>query len=228
MPVTISLAATPDHREEVFRLRYTVLVEEMHRTPGLADHYFRRIEEPLDLFARFLVARHDRTVIGALRVNLLSEGEIEAETQAFNVRHFREAYPHGIAVSAPPLVVPGFRNSNLALRLVRMAYTMELNEGITHDFVRPEPGTESFYLELGYRPYPHPAATPMLEHPTTDPLVLVLRDDVHLAQVNSPLREEWREHFGPAASGRTGGKTGSDADGTPDPQPDYGTRRRQD
>ena len=74
MSLSISHATTPEEREAVFRLRYTVQVEEARHTPALADHQFRCIEEPLDANARLLIARYGDTVVGALRVNYLTEG----------------------------------------------------------------------------------------------------------------------------------------------------------
>jgi hypothetical protein len=192
MSLTISHAETSEQREAVYRLRYTMLVEELRRTSSLADHQCRRIEEPLDVFARFLIACEGDTVVAAQRVNLLAEGEIAEESTFYGLSRFRDGYPHAIAISAPTLVAPGFRNSPLPLRLAVAAYDMCLSEGITHDFVACEPEREAFYLSLGYRPYREHARNN--ENVEVIPMVLLLRDLTHLDLIGSPLAVRLREY----------------------------------
>jgi hypothetical protein len=202
MSFSITLATTPEQREAVFRLRYTVVVEEAHVSPALADHQFRCIEEPLDVQARLLVARYGDTVVGALRSNYLGEGDWGGEAALLLTDTVRDAHPHAIALSAPPIVASGFRTSAVPLRLVAAAFAMHLDEGISHDFVAAPPEQERFYQSLGYRPYAGRIVHP--ERGDVLPLVLVLRDRAHLEAIHSPLAESWREREREAGTARRG------------------------
>jgi len=185
MSLSITQATTPEQREAVFRLRYTVLVEEGRQSSPLADHQLRCIEEPLDVNSRLWIARYGDTVVGALRVNLLSEGEWAGEAALLHTDLVREAHPHTTALSSVPLIASGFRTSAVPLRLVSAAYRMNLDEGITHDFVAATPDHEVFYQSLGYRAYGgrvrHPELGDVL------PMVLVLRDRAYFEKIDSPL-----------------------------------------
>lgn len=185
MPFSISLATRPDQREAVFRFRYSVLVEEEHRSPALADHHLRVIEEPWDATGRVLVARFGDTLVGAWRVNYSCEKEPGEELDFFETARFTDARPHTMAFTATPLVACGFRHSTVPDRLARAAYAMNRSEGITHDFVACSPEYEAFFTDLGYRPYLSRRNDPELGEVV--PLVLILRDQEHLAQVYSPL-----------------------------------------
>ncbi len=191
MSLNISLASAPDERDAVFRLRYTLLVEEARQSPPLADHHLRFIEEPADATARFVIASFDETIVGALRVNLLGEGDPANDAALFRIERFSEAHAHTIAFTAPPLIASGFRTSTVPLRLALAAFSMNLDEGITHDFTLCTPDQESYCKDLGYQPY-----CGRLRHAERGdvlPLVLVLRDRAHLEKVHSPLAARLRE-----------------------------------
>jgi hypothetical protein len=191
MSLSITQATAPEQREAVFRLRYSVLVEEARQPSALADHQCRCIEEPLDATARLLLARYGDTVVGALRVNLLIEGEWAGEAALLHTDRVRDAQVHATALSSLPLIASGFRTSAVPLRLVSAAYYMNLEEGITHDFVAATPEHELFYQSLGYRAYcgrvRHPEQGDVL------PMVLALRDRAHLDAISSPLAGQQRE-----------------------------------
>lgn len=185
MPFSITLATTPAQRDAVFRLRYEVLVEEGGQSPALADHHLRVVEEPADATARFLIATRAGVVVGAWRVNFLGEGELEDEVNFFETARFPEAHPHAVAFTAPPLVAGGLRNAAVPRRLALAAYGMNLDEGITHDFVACPPEHEVLFRDLGYRPYRGRVRDP--ERGRLMPMVLVLRDRAHLEEIRSPL-----------------------------------------
>lgn len=191
MTLTITHARTPEERDAVFRLRYTVVVEEARQSSDLADHQLRFLEEPLDAYARFLIASFDDTVVGAWRVNFSGEKKPGPEVDFFEVVRFPEARPHTTAFTAPPLIASGFRHSAVPGRLAQAAYAMNLDEGISHDFIACPPNEESFFKDLGYRPFvgrkQHAELGDVL------PMVLILRDVRYLAEVRSPLLEYWRE-----------------------------------
>src|ERR1051325_10744662 len=69
--MVVEWATTADQREDIYSLRYTVYVDEMHRRQPHADYSNRRIEEPWDASGRLLRALIDGVVIGTVRVNVV-------------------------------------------------------------------------------------------------------------------------------------------------------------
>lgn len=199
MSLLITRARTPEERDAVFRLRYTAVVEEARQSAPLADHHFRFLEEPLDAYAHFVIASHGDTVVGAWRINYAGEKKPGPEVAFFELNLFPDARPHTTAFTAPPLIASGFRNSTVPGRLALAAYAMNLDEGISHDFIACPPDDESFFKDLGYRPYIGRKRD--VEHGDVLPMVLVLRDVRSLTQVHSPLLEHWREESTPKGTG---------------------------
>jgi len=198
MSLVITIARTPEERDAVFRLRYTVVVEEARQAALLADHHFRFLEEPQDAYARFVIAGYGDTVVGAWRVNFAGEKKPGPEVDFFEIHRFSDARPHTTAFTSPPLVASGFRNSTVPGRLALAAYAMNLVEGISHDFIACPPDQESFFKDLGYRPYR--GRKHLTDHGDVLPMVLVLRDVRYLSDIHSPLLEHWRDDHPVAAT----------------------------
>jgi hypothetical protein len=74
MTVEVFRAQSEQDREELFRFRYTVYVEEMGRFRRTADHQGRRLVEPEDDHSILYGAREDRRVVGTSRLTLGADG----------------------------------------------------------------------------------------------------------------------------------------------------------
>ena len=66
----IRLATTAEEREQVFKLRYSIYVEEMGKSQHYADHKHKKVEEPLDSSANIFAAFQNGRVVGTIRNNL--------------------------------------------------------------------------------------------------------------------------------------------------------------
>ena len=69
MKPVIREAVTPEERDEVFRFRYQVYVEEMGRYRSVADHEGRKLIEADDATARLYYATDGERPVGAMRHN---------------------------------------------------------------------------------------------------------------------------------------------------------------
>ena len=65
----IRLAKTPKEKEQVFKLRYQIYVEELGYTQHYANHEQKRIEEPLDKSGHIFVALKNCNLVGTARSN---------------------------------------------------------------------------------------------------------------------------------------------------------------
>ena len=69
MRVEIGIATTARERQEIYRLRYAVYIEEMKK-PYAADHQHRLLFDPQDEKARLIYARAGQELVATLRLNL--------------------------------------------------------------------------------------------------------------------------------------------------------------
>jgi N-acyl-L-homoserine lactone synthetase len=74
--LTIRLATTDAELEAIYRFRYAIYVEEMHRKQKHADPLTRQICDPLDAGAYVLGVWEQEEVVGTLRTNFLAETEV--------------------------------------------------------------------------------------------------------------------------------------------------------
>src|SRR5712691_857618 len=75
--IPIRLVSDPDELEAIYRFRYRIYVEEMNRRQFHADHFARRIEDPLDHSGYNFAAFQDDEVVGVLRGNFPRTSNIE-------------------------------------------------------------------------------------------------------------------------------------------------------
>ncbi|NEP87768.1 MAG: hypothetical protein F6K18_13600 [Okeania sp. SIO2C2] len=64
----ITLAQTPEEKEEIFKLRYQIYVEELgwfENCPNYEpNHKQKKVEDPLDLYANLLMALNHNELVG--------------------------------------------------------------------------------------------------------------------------------------------------------------------
>src|SRR5207245_2348927 len=73
----IKLVQSAEEREQVYRLRYNVYVEEMGLNPTEADHRRRIITDPLDSSGRILAAFSNGAVVGTVRLNIANDSDMD-------------------------------------------------------------------------------------------------------------------------------------------------------
>ena len=74
MTVELFRALSERDREELFRFRYSVYVEELGRYGRIADHRGRRLVEPEDAHSVLSGARQDGQVVGTARLTFGADG----------------------------------------------------------------------------------------------------------------------------------------------------------
>jgi ubiquinone/menaquinone biosynthesis C-methylase UbiE len=176
--------------EEVYRFRYRVYVDELHKPLPSADHERRVVTDELDEHARVLVAVDDsagnivgtvRTMFGArhpLPDEILDRLKLRPMVAALGMEH--------ITHSGTFMVDPAYRGLTIASQLVMHMVQLGFEVDTLADVCVAELALVKPYYQLGYRPY----AAPFRPHDRAGlrvPLVWTVRDRDYLREVDSPF-----------------------------------------
>ncbi len=191
--IEIRLAQTPEEREQVFKLRYNIYVEEMGKKPYYADCKLKILEEPLDSHAKIFAAYQNGQVIGTIRNNLAISSNLEYYSHLYKMYEtVGDAHPHHTSITTKFMIKKEFRGSTLFRELFRSWYKHLLNEGVKFDFADCAPRTTILYQKLGYQvigEINHP------EYGYGNLLMFNILDFEHLKKVNSPLTNICQKFF---------------------------------
>ena len=181
----IRAAESSTDRERIFRFRYQVYVEEMHRLQKYADHTRRQIEEPFDATGHLLLAECDGRVVGTLRTNLSNRTDLGYYVDLFRLSGLGPAWPDHVSLTTKLMVAPDHRCGRLAIRLARTIYNWGAVNGVDCDIIDCNAHLRDFFSRLGYVPYMGTAIHP--EYGEVLPMRLDLRNVEYLRRIRSPL-----------------------------------------
>ncbi len=180
----------PADREQVYRFRYRILVDELRQSPASADHKRRMIRDALDDSARLLVAVDEQNgaIVGTLRSNFGSDKPLDPRlVQALRIGPMVEALgEQRVSYTSALVVDPAFGGETIASTLATQLYSVALAKRLQVDVLSCDPALASTCHQLGYRPYGEPSASRPGKEPRL-PLALVLRHGAYLSKVMSPL-----------------------------------------
>jgi hypothetical protein len=116
--VELFRAQSDEEREEIYRFRYSVYVEEMGRYKRIADHDGRRLVEPEDAHSVLYGAREGSEVVGTSRLTLGRDGFSERQLSQYSLAPFLEEVPAALmAVGERMMVLPRLRGSPVGQRM---------------------------------------------------------------------------------------------------------------
>src|SRR5271166_3157494 len=154
MTVEVFRARSDPDREELFRFRYAVYVEEMGRYRRIADHRGRRLVEPEDAHSALYGAREDGRVVGTSRVTFGAEGFSPRQIDQYSLGAFLSEVPARLmAVGERLMVAPHLRGSTVAPKLRDLAREDVDAGGVQLVFGNCEPHLLSMNLSAGGRTY---------------------------------------------------------------------------
>jgi hypothetical protein len=193
--VEMGEVSTDAEREEVFRFRYDIYVDELKRYVDIADHENRRLVEPDDEFAHLYLIRHHGRVIGTARLSWGADAGAlnERIVEQYDLKPFLDAVPHRhLAVGERLMFAPEYRGGPLLFKFISEFLATFGKQGIQLFFGDCEPHLLNSYQGLGYRPY----TRRHVNKPETGyliPIVFVTGDLDYLRSIGSPLAGALRE-----------------------------------
>lgn len=188
--IEIGIASTEHEKEGIFRLRYRIYVEEMHRQPVAIDHSSRLLFDELDKWAFLLYAKAGSEIIGTMRVNIgLIEQFPRDLANLLYMDNFKTFCNENscplVAFSSKLMVSPAYRNSPALHFLSAKGYELYCDHHVQLNF-----GGCNFYLlrlyeQFGCRRFGRNFIDP--GYGMLTPFILLVNDADHLKAVRSPF-----------------------------------------
>ena len=184
---TLRSADTDADKAAIYRFRFDVFGREMGLLGPIENWEEHSFHDPDDEHSHHILAETGGTVIGAIRT---THGEHCANSpellDTYELAPFLEVLtPDQIGVVTRLMVSSELRGSLLSLHLVKKTAEYCLQQGIECVFIDCQPHLVPFYQRYGYRSYRTVFNDPYVG--VLVPLVLIVSDFEHLAQVRSPF-----------------------------------------
>lgn len=141
-------------REEIYRFRYRIYVEQMGLRQKYADHVRKRVVEPLDESARIYAAYFDGNVVGTIRGNRFSDLRTAYYRKLYRVDGRFPFDPDDMSLTTKLMFDPSLQRSLYPVRLI-VHYARDFNSQrrCKVDFVDCRRWLLPFFLKLGYIDY---------------------------------------------------------------------------
>ena len=190
----IRLTQTPEEKEQVFKLRYQIYVEELGWLQNYGtyepNHKEKKIEEPLDGSGHIFLAFKDSQLVGSLRVNYARDSDLEDYAKLYKMSEYAgDAHPLSTSISGRLMVQYHLRGSILGLRLMQACYKQRLLDGIKFDFIDCETHNLPFFQKFGYQLI---GSFDYQVYGGGNLMVLDLLNFKHLENVKSPYKRLYR------------------------------------
>ena len=181
----IRLAETPEEKEQVFRLRYQIYVEEIGYNLKYTNHNNEKIEETLDNSGNIFVALKDGKLVGTGRSNYARNSDLGYYTELYKMREIAgDAHPFSTSIGTKFMIQKHLRGSRIAFGIMQAHYNQMLLDKIRFDFIDCEPHMIPFFQKLGYQ------TIDMINHPEYGSGMAMMLDVFnlkHLQRVKSPF-----------------------------------------
>lgn len=191
--LSIRVARTAAEREAIYRLRYEIYVEEMHRLQPHADHARRRIEEPADKTAILLGAWDSGELVGTSRINPTHKTKIEFP-EIYDLETYESLFPQSVAIVTKLMIKPERRGGRLCLALLCETYKALRTEGMKVVLIDANDHLLGIYTRIGFRPISAKVNHPLFGEVT--PMVMFNRDLKHYEEIRSPFVDLCRFYNG--------------------------------
>ncbi len=185
---SVSLATSPAEREEIYRFRYQIYVEEMGKSPPEADHRCRLFRDSFDGDSRLYALRDvDGALVGTLRLNRLCE--LDCPDEALKPIPMQPLLNHApietLSYTSRLMLRRDWRGGGGVALLFNRCFGDALQSGVRFDLCHANPGLVELYEQLGYRRFT--CGVSLVGAGYQVPMLLALRDREHFRRSRSPL-----------------------------------------
>lgn len=188
--IQIKFANTKSEKEEIYRFRYEVFVEELSTPVQNADHQSKKISDELDAHSILLYALAGSKIIGTARMAIYNMENFPNWIAAtFYLKKFKSILHNydntKIGLSTKIAIAPAYRGSTVMYRLISEIYKIYSKHQIQLSFSGGNPRMIQLYERVGYRRFTSNFTEP--GYGLLVPFVFIHDDIAHLKAVNSPL-----------------------------------------
>ncbi len=136
---------------DLFRFRYKIYVEELHRPQSYACHETQTIEDPLDPTGHQCVATDKGEIVGCVRLNLVREGGVQPYFDFYELYRLSEREQLSASICTRYMAAPAFRKSRVPLELLKMIYLFGIENGATSCYMDTNAPFLNMYKKFGYQ-----------------------------------------------------------------------------
>ena len=148
-PIEVQLCRDDAQRRLAQSLRYQVYCGELGRTSAHADHEAGVLRDRLDDFAYVFIARSGDAIIGTLRLNFASEGDLGVLEALYGMRASAH-HPDHTGICTKFVVHPDWRGSAVALKLIAAATRFGVRHGGRECYIDAIPALLHYYQAMGF------------------------------------------------------------------------------
>lgn len=184
--MTILSSANPEEKDQIFKLRYRVYIEELGKHHIDNDHLRKIVSDEYDEAGRYIYAKNEARVCGALRVILFNEVYLRRLCNMYKLPagFINEVDLKSIGFVDRFVIDKEFRNSMLGLKIMKRLYTDTINSGISFGFINAERSLVRTYYQIGYRVYDYFYT---ITNEKRYLMVCFMRDFDYMLNIKSPL-----------------------------------------
>ncbi|MGK2740364.1 GNAT family N-acetyltransferase [Tepidicaulis sp. LMO-SS28] len=147
--ITTRLMDISEH-EAAERLWYQVYVQEMGREQSGTDHSRRIVKDSLQSFATLIGAYANRQLIGTVRANLMSEGDIGYYYDLYGLDDPALRPKNRCAITTRIMVQSEYRSSNASLKLATSMFRHLKLKGVKWIMCDCNEPVLAFFMRLGF------------------------------------------------------------------------------
>lgn len=180
------IASTPVDRENAFKVRYSVYIQEQAKAYSAADHERKQLTDDLDATAAIILVADTKGPCGTVRANWAHSPDVKATyAHQFELSRFEQIHPRSISICSRLAVLRRCRGSRVGRMLFAEIYKYGLQNDTILCFAACAPALKPLFARYGFREYlpPHHDLAAGLLHR----MVLVLDDIDYLEKIHSPF-----------------------------------------
>lgn len=154
MNLDYAIAESEEDRSAAFRLRYSILVEELGLEIPEADHARHIVRDDFDSIALICVAKHCGEVVATKAINLLRDGPFRHQ-EKFRLAELHPDVPEREIVHISNMfVAKAHRATSIFMGISLFGFRLCVESGCTLAVLFCTPPTDGIYRKLGFRYYP--------------------------------------------------------------------------
>ncbi len=185
-PIVFKIVTNKSDLEKVFKFRYQIYIEEMHRLQKWADHSLKVIREPLDRTGIIVAAFQGDEVVATCRLNISRDTTFDY-AELYDFEQFEKLFPGRVSFITKLMIKPELRKGTLFIRFMKELFKILRTEGVCVNVIDCNDHLVKPFAKLGFQQYQEKINHPEYGHVT--PMVMYNRDEVYFETVRSPLSE---------------------------------------
>ncbi len=187
----IKVKHTKQELNEVYKLRYTVYVEELGYHNPYASHKSKILKDPLDSSGQLFGYFKNDKAVGTVLTNYAKNSDLGHYPELYEMHELVCGSYFDSSISTKLIVRKDYRSTSIAFRLACATYVQQIKDNLLYSFVDCARDMVSFYLRLGYKVHQNDFYHPEFGDGVV--LVLELQNISHLEECNSPFAKYYRK-----------------------------------